>query len=163
MPAQGLDRHPALPTSSAGPSSAPLDVIVVGAGQAGLAVSYRLAQHRMRFLLVDAAPEIGHTWRTRWDSLRLFTPAGRVRRPSGYGVPGRTRHLPDQGPGRGLPEHLRRPVRPPGHAQHPRRTEDTEMTATTTATADATQSAECVETSLSIGGMTCTLTAGWVS
>ena len=29
----------------------------------------------MRFLLVDAAPEIGHSWATRWDSLRLFTPA----------------------------------------------------------------------------------------
>ena len=29
----------------------------------------------MRFLLVDAAPEIGHCWATRWDSLRLFTPA----------------------------------------------------------------------------------------
>ena len=54
---------------------APLDVLVVGAGQAGLAVGHHLAQRRLRFLLVDAAPELGHSWRTRWDSLRLFTPA----------------------------------------------------------------------------------------
>jgi putative flavoprotein involved in K+ transport len=48
---------------------------VIGAGQAGLAVGHHLARHRLRFLLVDAAPELGHSWRTRWDSLRLFTPA----------------------------------------------------------------------------------------
>jgi len=57
------------------PSRTPLDVIVIGAGQAGLAVGHHLAQLGMRFLLVDGAPEIGHSWRTRWDSLRLFTPA----------------------------------------------------------------------------------------
>jgi putative flavoprotein involved in K+ transport len=34
-----------------------------------------LAKNRLRFLLVDGGPEIGHSWRTRWDSLRLFTPA----------------------------------------------------------------------------------------
>ena len=52
-----------------------LDVIVIGAGQAGLATAYHLRTHGLRFLLVDAAEEIGHTWRSRWDSLRLFTPA----------------------------------------------------------------------------------------
>src|SRR5690349_2126166 len=52
-----------------------LDVIVIGAGQAGLALGWHLAQQGRRFLIVDAAPEIGHSWRTRWDSLRLFTPA----------------------------------------------------------------------------------------
>jgi putative flavoprotein involved in K+ transport len=53
----------------------PLDAIVIGAGQAGLAVGHHLAGRGVRFLLVDAAPEIGHSWATRWDSLRLFTPA----------------------------------------------------------------------------------------
>lgn len=57
------------------PPPAALDVIVIGAGQAGLAVGYHLAQRRLRFVIVDAAPELGHTWRARWDSLRLFTPA----------------------------------------------------------------------------------------
>ena len=57
------------------PPRSPLDVLVIGAGQAGLAVGYHLARLGLRFLLVDSAPEIGHSWRTRWDSLRLFTPA----------------------------------------------------------------------------------------
>jgi putative flavoprotein involved in K+ transport len=51
------------------------DVVVIGAGQAGLAVGYHLAQRGLDFLIVDANEEIGRSWRTRWDSLRLFTPA----------------------------------------------------------------------------------------
>lgn len=43
------------------PPRAPLDALIVGAGQAGLAVGYYLARHGLRFLIVDAAPEIGHT------------------------------------------------------------------------------------------------------
>ena len=58
-----------------GPPRSPLDVLVIGAGQAGLAVGHHLAGRGLRFLLVDGAPEIGHSWRTRWDSLRLFTAA----------------------------------------------------------------------------------------
>ncbi|MFC4782849.1 flavin-containing monooxygenase [Nocardioides sp. MAHUQ-72] len=52
-----------------------LDVLVIGAGQAGLATAYHLRRQGLRFLVVDAAPEIGHAWRSRWDSLRLFSPA----------------------------------------------------------------------------------------
>jgi putative flavoprotein involved in K+ transport len=48
---------------------------VVGAGQAGLALAAHLDRRALRFLVVDAAPELGHAWRSRWDSLRLFTPA----------------------------------------------------------------------------------------
>jgi putative flavoprotein involved in K+ transport len=55
--------------------SAPLDVLVIGAGQAGLSMAWHLARRGVRYLLVDAAPEVGHSWRTRWDSLRLFSPA----------------------------------------------------------------------------------------
>jgi putative flavoprotein involved in K+ transport len=52
-----------------------LDVIVVGAGQAGLAIAWHLSHQGRRFLLLEAAPEIGRSWRSRWDSLRLFSPA----------------------------------------------------------------------------------------
>src|SRR5436189_182096 len=50
------------------------DVVVIGAGQAGLAVGYFLARQRKRFLIVDAADSVGAAWRARWDSLLLFTP-----------------------------------------------------------------------------------------
>jgi putative flavoprotein involved in K+ transport len=58
---------------TAGSAGHALDVLVVGGGQAGLAMGHHLAQRRLRFLIVDAGPEIGHVWRSRWDSLRLFT------------------------------------------------------------------------------------------
>jgi len=52
-----------------------LDVVVVGAGQAGLALGYFLAQQGGRFAILDAAEEPAATWRARWDSLKLFTSA----------------------------------------------------------------------------------------
>lgn len=52
-----------------------LEVLIIGAGQAGLALGYHLAERGCQFRIVDSAPEIGHTWRNRWDSLRLFSPA----------------------------------------------------------------------------------------
>lgn len=52
------------------------DTIVIGGGQAGLAVGYYLKQRNRPFLILDANERIGGSWRTRtWDSLRLFTPA----------------------------------------------------------------------------------------
>ncbi len=52
-----------------------LDVLVIGAGQAGLALGRNLQRTGARCLLVDAADRIGDVWRSRWDSLRLFTAA----------------------------------------------------------------------------------------
>ena len=51
-----------------------LDVVVVGAGQAGLAVGHFLGAQGRRFVILEAAGSIGAAWRTRWDSLVLFTP-----------------------------------------------------------------------------------------
>jgi putative flavoprotein involved in K+ transport len=53
----------------------PLDVVVIGAGQAGLAMAWFLARRGVRYLLVDSNPEVGTAWRSRWESLRLFSPA----------------------------------------------------------------------------------------
>jgi putative flavoprotein involved in K+ transport len=51
------------------------DVVVVGGGQAGLAIGYFLAQRGRDFRILEAAPEPAAAWRQRWDSLKLFTPA----------------------------------------------------------------------------------------
>ena len=53
----------------------PLDVVVIGGGQAGLSVGYHLMKRGLRFVILDGSARIGDTWRKRWDSLRLFTPA----------------------------------------------------------------------------------------
>ncbi len=52
-----------------------IDTVIIGGGQAGLSVGYHLAKQRRPFLILDAHPRVGDTWRNRWDSLRLFTPA----------------------------------------------------------------------------------------
>jgi putative flavoprotein involved in K+ transport len=52
-----------------------IDTVVIGAGQAGLAVGFYLAQQGRPFVILDAHERVGDSWRQRWDSLRLFTPA----------------------------------------------------------------------------------------
>jgi putative flavoprotein involved in K+ transport len=56
------------------PTNRVLDVLVIGGGQAGLAMGNHLRRGGQRFQIVDAGAEIGEAWRRRWDSLRLFTP-----------------------------------------------------------------------------------------
>ena len=50
------------------------DVIVVGAGQAGLTMGRFLSQHGKDFIILEAGEELATAWRGRWDSLKLFTP-----------------------------------------------------------------------------------------
>jgi putative flavoprotein involved in K+ transport len=51
------------------------DVVVVGAGQAGLAMGYCLQKLGLNFVLLEKAQRVGDSWRNRYDSLTLFTPA----------------------------------------------------------------------------------------
>jgi len=50
------------------------EVVVVGAGQAGLAMGYFLRRQGRRFVILERAGQIAPAWRERWDSLTLFTP-----------------------------------------------------------------------------------------
>jgi putative flavoprotein involved in K+ transport len=50
------------------------DVVVVGAGQTGLAIGYFLARRDRRFAILERAGSIAAAWRERWESLTLFTP-----------------------------------------------------------------------------------------
>lgn len=71
------------------------DVVVVGGGQAGLAIGYFLAQQGRDYVILEAAEEVGAAWRERWDSLKLFTPVRYSSLP-GLAFPGD----PDSYPGR---------------------------------------------------------------
>ena len=71
------------------------DVVVIGGGQAGLAVGYFLARQDRRFTILEAAGEPAAAWRERWDSLRLFTPVRRDSLP-GRAFPGDPDSYPDR-------------------------------------------------------------------
>ena len=51
------------------------DVIVVGAGQAGLAAGYHLKRRGLGAVILESSPRIGDVWRDRYDSLQLYSPA----------------------------------------------------------------------------------------
>jgi putative flavoprotein involved in K+ transport len=71
------------------------EVVVVGGGQAGLAIGYHLAQQGREFTILEAAAEPAAAWRGRWDSLRLFTPARYDRLP-GLAFPGDPNRYPSR-------------------------------------------------------------------
>ena len=75
------------------PHTEPIDTVVVGGGQAGLAVGHHLARQGRPHVILEAADRIGSSWRNRWDGLRLFTPA------KFDGLPG----MPFPGPRHALP------------------------------------------------------------
>ncbi|MBG0562592.1 flavin-containing monooxygenase [Actinoplanes aureus] len=52
-----------------------IETVIIGGGQAGLAAGYHLRRRGRPHVILEAAPRIGDSWRQRWDSLRLFTPA----------------------------------------------------------------------------------------
>lgn len=52
-----------------------VETVIVGGAQAGLAVGYHLAQLKRPCLIVDASERVGDSWRRRWPSLRLYSPA----------------------------------------------------------------------------------------
>src|SRR4051812_34374738 len=52
-----------------------IDIAVIGAGQAGLAVGYYLRRTSHTWIILDAEPRPGGAWQHGWDSLHLFSPA----------------------------------------------------------------------------------------
>ena len=55
------------------PATERVEVAVVGAGQAGLAIGYGLKRQGRRFVILERAGAVAPAWRARWDSLTLFT------------------------------------------------------------------------------------------
>lgn len=69
------------------------NTVVIGGGQAGLAMGYYLSQYDRDFIILDAHEQIGDTWRRRRDSLRLFTQARYSNLP-GLSFPAPDDHFP---------------------------------------------------------------------
>jgi putative flavoprotein involved in K+ transport len=57
------------------PSSNRHEVVVIGAGQAGLAAGYHLARRGIDLTVLEASGRVGDVWRERYDSLLLYSPA----------------------------------------------------------------------------------------
>ena len=74
-------------------SSERREVVVVGGGQAGLALGYFLARQGRDFVILEAATEPAAAWRERWDSLKLFT-AVRYNSLPGLNFPGEPASYP---------------------------------------------------------------------
>ena len=53
------------------------ETVIVGGGQAGLSVGYHLKRQGHPFVILDASERVGDSWRKRWGSLRLYSPASR--------------------------------------------------------------------------------------
>ena len=71
------------------------ETLVIGAGQAGLAIGHHLASREVDFAVLSDESRIGDNWRNRWDSLRLFTPARYSGLP-GMPFPAEPGHLADK-------------------------------------------------------------------
>jgi putative flavoprotein involved in K+ transport len=52
-----------------------LETVIIGGGQAGLAAGHELARRGVPFVILEANAQIGDQWRSRWESLRLYSPA----------------------------------------------------------------------------------------
>lgn len=74
-----------------------IETVVIGGGQAGLAVGHHLALRGLPFQILDANQRIGDAWRKRWDSLRLFSPARYSALPGmAFPAPGRSYPTKDE-------------------------------------------------------------------
>jgi len=69
------------------------DVVVIGGGQAALALAYYLRRTALSFVLIDAGHGAGGAWQSTWASLRLFSPAQWSSLP-GRLMPGGTDYYP---------------------------------------------------------------------
>jgi putative flavoprotein involved in K+ transport len=69
------------------------ETVIIGGGQAGLSAGYHLTKRGRRCVILDANERIGDSWRQRWPSLRLYSPARYDALP-GMRFPGRRHSFP---------------------------------------------------------------------
>ncbi|GAA3482649.1 ArsO family NAD(P)H-dependent flavin-containing monooxygenase [Streptomyces yanii] len=75
----------------------PVDVVVAGGGQAGLAAGYHLRRNNLDFVILDAQSTPGGAWQHTWGSLHLFSPAAFSSLPGRIMPAQRGQEYPDAG------------------------------------------------------------------
>ena len=74
--------------------SEPIDVVIIGAGQAGLSVSHELTAAGVDHVVLERS-DVASSWASRWDSFTLVTPSHTIRLPGGeYSGPDPQGYLP---------------------------------------------------------------------
>jgi len=68
-------QYDVMDAAAVGTGAERFDTVIVGGGQAGLAVGYHLARLGRTFTILDQHKRPGDGWRDRYDSLRLYSPA----------------------------------------------------------------------------------------
>jgi hypothetical protein len=63
------------------PADEKIDTVIIGGGQAGLAMSYLLIQEGREHVVLEKGQRVGESWRRRWDSFTLVTPNWQLRLP----------------------------------------------------------------------------------
>src|SRR5690606_7313332 len=77
------------------PQGEQTEIIVIGGGQAGLAMGYWLQRRQRSFVILDREPHPGGAWRRAWDGLTLFSPGTWSSLP-GWLFPGGTNAYPSR-------------------------------------------------------------------
>ena len=72
-----------------------VQIVVIGGGQSGLSVGYCLQRAGLSFVILEANAQVGDSWRRRWDSLRLFSPAAYSSLPGWFMPPQVGEEYPD--------------------------------------------------------------------
>ena len=62
-------------SKSTQPKERKKDVLIIGGGQASLALAYFLRRHKLEYIILDSEKGPGGAWQHGWDSLRLFSSA----------------------------------------------------------------------------------------
>lgn len=70
-------------------------VLVIGAGQAGLAAGFHLKKAGVPHVILEASPRLGDSWRNRYESLTLFTPRAFSQLPD-FNMPGEPQGYPSR-------------------------------------------------------------------
>jgi len=58
-----------------------IDTVIIGGGQAGLAMSYLLTQQDREHVILEKNQRVGSSWQNRWDSFHLVTPNWQLQLP----------------------------------------------------------------------------------